>query len=139
MNITDHFELSDHEFEREFERGLLKPEVFGHEAHLRLAWIHINSYGIDLALSTIQAQLKNFVCQVGAPDKYNETLTIAAIKAVHHFTLKSKSRNFRNFIVEFPRLKYAFKEVMATHYTMDIFNSERAKKEYIKPDLLPFD
>ena len=31
------------------------------------------------------------------------------------------------------------KELIDQHYNVDIFNSERAKLKYLKPDLLPFD
>jgi hypothetical protein len=40
-----HFSLTDIEFENQFENGTLKPELFSHEAHVRLAWIHIKKYG----------------------------------------------------------------------------------------------
>jgi hypothetical protein len=76
---------------------------------------------------------------LGVTDKYNTTLTIAAIKAVYHFMLKSESDNFKDFIDEFPRLKYNFRELMASHYELYIFNSDKAKKEYLEPDLIPFD
>lgn len=135
----NHFQHTDEQFEQQFENCKLSPELFSHEAHLRLAWIHITKYGIDDALENIQIQLKTYVKHLSAEDKYNKTVTIAAVKAVYHFVLKSKSDNFKNFIVEFPRLKNNFKGLMDSHYGVDIFNSEEAKKEYIRPDILPFD
>jgi hypothetical protein len=36
-------------------------------------------------------------------------------------------------------LKYNFKDLMAAHYRTDIFNSPEAKREFIQPELLPFD
>ena len=137
--MEKHFELSDSEFEKQFISCELKPADFSHEAHLRLAWINIDKYGIQQAEKNIQNQLQKFVEFVGAKDKYNMTLTLAAIKAVYHFTLKSKSDNFMDFITEFPRLKYNFKELMDFHYGFDIYNSEKAKTEFLKPDLIPFD
>ena len=89
-------ELSDTEFEKQFISCELNSADFSHEAHLRLAWINIDRYGILQAEKNIQNQLKRFVEFVGAKDKYNLTLTLAAIKAVYHFTLKSKSDNFRD-------------------------------------------
>ncbi|MEL7002009.1 MAG: hypothetical protein AAFN93_04645 [Bacteroidota bacterium] len=137
--MEKHFELSDSEFERRFNDCLLDPSIFSHEAHLRLAWINIDRYGIIEAEKKIQHQLRAFVQSLGAADKYNTTLTVAAIKAVYHFKLKSNSDNFQDFIEEFPRLKYNFKELMSSHYGFDIYNSMLAKKEFLKPDLLPFD
>ena len=136
--MENHFKLTDLEFEQQFIHCKLNPNDFTHEAHLRLAWIFINKYGIEKAMDIVQNQLKNFVKFVGAKDKYNTTLTIAATKAVYHFMLKSNSNTFKDFITEFPRLKYNFKELMACHYGFDIFNSIKAKQEFLEPDLLPF-
>jgi len=80
----------------------------------------------------------NLSQSLNATDKYNKTLTIAAIKSVSHFIQKSKSENFQDFIQEFPRLKNNFKSLIAQHYQIDIFNSNKAKSEFLKPDLLPF-
>ncbi|QLG47043.1 hypothetical protein [Costertonia aggregata] len=137
--MKSHLQLSDLEFERQFQHCELNPVLFNHEAHLRLAWIHIKKYGIGNALSNIQFQLKKFVVHVGAEDKYNSTLTVAAIKAVYHFMLKSTSNIFEDFIRELPRLKNNFRELINAHYGFDIFDSKQAKSRFLEPDLLPFD
>ncbi|NAY90448.1 hypothetical protein GTQ34_00830 [Muricauda sp. JGD-17] len=137
--MEKHFELSDQEFEKRFINCQLNPSDFSHEAHLRLAWICIDQYGIEGAEKYIPVHLQKFVKSVGANDKYNMTLTIAAIKAVYHFKLKSKSNNFKDFITEFPRLKTNFKDLISCHYGFDIYNSERAKMEFLEPDLMAFD
>ncbi len=137
--MSNHYALTDLEFEQKFERGNFDPEWFSHEAHIRLAWIHINKYGLEKAIENVCLQLVNFVTQLGVKDKFNKTLTVAAIKAVHHFMLKSKSHNFEGFIAEYPRLKSNFKDLMSCHYNIDIYSYEKAKREFIEPDLLPFD
>ncbi len=137
--MISHFDLSDEEFLRQFINCEFNPAYFSHEAHLRLAWINISKFGIEKAETAVQYQLQGFVEFVGAKDKYNKTLTIAAIKAVYHFMQKSKSDNFKDFITEFPRLKTNFKALMGSHYSFDIYNSAEAKHEYLQPDLLPFD
>lgn len=134
-----HFKLSDTEFMSQFKNCRLDPSVFSHEAHLRLAWIHIHSFGLAQARENIQKQLQDFVEHVGAKDKYHKTLTIVAIEAVHHFMQISKSHTFKNFMVEFPQLKDNFKGLINSHYSFDIFQSEEARFEYIKPDVLAFD
>lgn len=134
-----HFELSDQEFEDQFKNCTLNPAIFTHEAHLRLAWIHIKNKGVEGAIDTVCSQLLAYVDVLGARSKYNKTLTVAAVRAVYHFMLKSESENFQDFIAKFPRLKYNFKELIGFHYGVDIFNSEQAKRVYLEPDLLPFD
>ncbi len=137
--MEEHFKLSDADFEQNFIDCKLKPSNFTHVAHLRVAWININKYGIVKAEKEIQKQLINFAKSVDGLDKYNVTVTIAAIKAVYHFMLKSNSKEFRGFVAEFPRLKNNFKELMGCHYGLDIYNSAEAKSEFIEPDLVPFD
>lgn len=137
--MEKHFELTDTEFEAQFESCELSPADFSHEAHLRLAWIHINRYGIEKAEENIETQLQNYVVAAGAEDKYHTTLTLSAIKTVYHFMLQSDADNFQDFISAFPRLKHNFKELIAAHYSSDIFNSTKAKAEFLEPDLLPYD
>lgn len=137
--MEKYYILTDFEFEKQFKSCSLDPAIFTHEAHLRLAWIHINKYGVDVAIDKIRCQLQDYVDSLGAKNKYNETVTIAAIKAVYHFMLTSKTNNFKDFIIENIKLKQNFKELIACHYKIDIFNSPAAKSKYLMPDLLPFD
>ncbi|TYP98761.1 hypothetical protein C7447_10276 [Tenacibaculum adriaticum] len=136
--MKNHYELTETAFETQFKNCELDPSIFSHEAHLRLAWIHITKYGVKQAEENIHNQLLTYVKSLGAEGKYNKTLTIAATKAVYHFIQKSTTTTFEAFVNEFPRLKLNFKELMQHHYGFDIFNSEEAKKEFFEPDLLPF-
>lgn len=136
--MEKHFELSDHEFEEQFRECILSPSDFTHKAHLRLAWIHIEKYGLDQAKENITTQLLAFVKHAGAIEKYHKTLTIVAVEGVNHFQKKSSSDNFSDFIVEFPQLMTDFKALMSSHYSFDIFGSAKAKSEYLEPDLIPF-
>lgn len=136
--MQQHLSLNDTIFEEEFSNGTLNPALFNHEAHLRLAWIHLRRYGEEKAIENICRQIQAFAIRNGANNKYNKTLTIAAIKAVHHFMEKSPADSFIAFITQCSRLKTNFRDLMACHYRTDIFNSEIAKKEFLEPDLLPF-
>lgn len=130
--------ISNLEFLQSFKTGELQPSDFNHEAHLRLAYLYIQEKGIEKAIREICQDLKNYTKFAGAEDKYHHTLTIAAIKTVNHFMGKSKAENFSEFIIEFPRLKMHFKELIAQHYSFDIFTNEKAKKEFVEPDLLNY-
>jgi hypothetical protein len=137
--MESHLQLSDSDFENQFADHTIDPAIFTHEAHLRLAWIHIHQYGLDTAITNICSQLKSFTQVLGVPDKYNETVTVAAIRAVYHFTLQSKAGTFEAFIEEHPRLKTNFKQMLAQHYTIDIFTDPKVKALFVQPDKLPFD
>ncbi len=137
--MEPHYQLTDQVFEQQFEACILEPKIFTHEAHLRLAWLHLKKYGEEKTLKNICHQIKQFAEYHGDKDKFNQTATIASIKAVNHFIKKSNSSDFKGFIVEFPRLKFHFKALLDCHYSFNIFKNKIAKTQYLEPDLLPFD
>lgn len=131
--------MNNSEFIEVFESGTLNPQLFNHEAHIKLAWIYLNMYGEGVAISKTCEGIRNFDKLHGDGTKYHTTLTVASVKAVHHFMRKSKSTTFEDFIVEFPRLKTSFKELLDQHYGEDMVHNKKAKAEFVEPDLLPFD
>ncbi len=133
-----HLSLDDQTFMDQFRIGKLDAQIFTHEAHLRLAWLHIRKFGELVALENITGQIIHYVTLLGARDKYNETLTIAAVKTVKHFMDKREIDDFQEFINTYPRLKFQFKDLLLQHYKVDIFNNEKAKSEFVEPDLMPF-
>jgi hypothetical protein len=137
--MEKHLLLSDEEFEKQFANCSFNSSWFTHEAHLRLAWIHIRKYGLDQAIDNVCHQIERYAESLGAKDKFNKTVTVAALKAVYHFMNRSRSDNFEGLIQEFPRLKTEFKGLMNAHYGIDIFKSPLARKEFIEPDKIPFD
>lgn len=137
--MEKHFELNDTEFALQFENCSLNPELFTHEAHLRLAWIYIQKYDTENAIEIIRKQIQQYANSLGASQKYHETITVASIKAVNFFIKKTESKTFDSFINENQQLKTNFKQLLATHYTTDIFNSEAAKKHFLEPELEPFE
>ena len=136
--LTNHFQLTDTEFETCFENGTLPPTLFDHEAHLRLAWVYIKKYGEAKAIEKVCEDIKQYDLLHGKGDKFHVTVTVAAVKAVHHFYQKTKSGDFKGFIEKFPKLKTAFKALLDQHYGFNIFSNEKAKVQYLEPDLLPF-
>ena len=138
MIIKSHTQLSDDEFESQFESLKFKPGLFSHEAHLRLAYIHITKYGQAQAEKNMCEQIQAFGKKHGS-DGFNWTVTIAAVRALNHFIKKSETTSFEDLIKEFPRLLTNFKDLLGQHYGFNVFADKRAKAEYIEPDLLPFD
>lgn len=133
-----HYQLTDEEFARQFANCTLPTAMFTHEAHLRLAWIHLKQYNEEQAIENICTQILAYATYAGAPGKYHTTITVAAIKAVHHFMQQSADPDFRTFIARYPQLSTDFKSLLSTHYSFDIFKSAEAKKHYIAPDLADF-
>ena len=136
--LSSHLDLSDEQFEHMFQTASLDPVLFNHEAHLRLAWIHLKNYGLQNAIINITTQLRNFVLLLGAGEKYHHTLTVAAIKMVDHFMAKSDTDNFPDFINQFPRLKTNFKDLLGQHYSAAAISDPDARLKFLEPDILVF-
>lgn len=136
--MEQHHQLSDYEFSTRFGDGSLEPSYFTHEAHLRLAWIYVQKLGVVEACERVCKEIARFDGLHGDGTKFHKTLTVAAVKAVWHFIQKSGSDNFRDFIREFPQLKFDFKSLIDSHYGFDLLASKEAKRRYISPDVLPF-
>ena len=136
--MDSHYSLSDREFEIQFKNTSLDPKLFTHEAHLRLAWIHVSRYGVAQAAENISHQIARFDRKFGDGTKFHKTVTIAAVKAVAHFIDRSGSGDFKDFIQEFPRLKSNFMDLLSQHYSFNVFADEKARHTFVEPDLLPF-
>ncbi len=137
--MKSHYTLSDSEFEKQFAELKLEAKMFTHEAHLRLAWIHLNKYGEENAIQNITKQIFKFVSNLGESEKYNTTLTITAIKIVKHYMDKKPFDNFKEFIATYPILISNFRSLVEEHYSIDIFSSKEAKRNYLLPDRRKFD
>jgi len=133
-----HFSLSDEVFEQQFADTTLAPQLFSHEAHLRLAWIHIQKYGKDQAIANVCNQIQRFDRTHGDGTMFNRTVTVAAVEAVANFMGKIEASDFTNFINQAPRLRNNLKDLVAQHYSWNIFTDPAAKADYLEPDLLPF-
>lgn len=136
--MTNHFDYDDVAFERSFADGSLPPEVFDHEAHLRLAFIHIRKYGTDQAVENLLRQIKNFDEAHGGGKKFHFTVTVASIRMVDHFMRESSATNFSDFISRFPKLLSSFSQLLLSHYSEEKIQEEKAKNMFLPPDLLPF-
>ncbi|AWH84307.1 hypothetical protein HYN59_03885 [Flavobacterium album] len=134
--METHFSLTDAEFERLFGTGSLDPDLFTHEAHIRLAWIHIRRYGLDKACYNIVNQLQDYVKILGVTDKFNLTLTIASLKLIDYFVENSKQGSFAEFITEFPQLNTNFSELLTQYYTSGTLHETR--QSHMEPDIMNF-
>jgi hypothetical protein len=134
-----HMAFSDGDFVRQFASCQLEPAWFTHKAHLRLAWIYLQNHNLDEAIEQVRTDIKRFVAFAGAESKYNDTLTVAAVRIVNRFVKAYKTKSFEKFILANDELLTDFKALVMQHYKTDIFTSEVAKKRFINPDLIPFE
>ena len=133
-----HFQFNDESFLIQLEDGSMRPNLFGHEAHLRMAWLYIKKYGVKNAVDRACSTIRRYDFIHGSGNKFHVTLTAASVKVVHHFIQKSTAKNFPKFMLEHPVLKVDFSRLLLQHYGQEVLRSNVAKNEFVEPDLLPF-
>ncbi|MDD3721641.1 MAG: hypothetical protein PHW92_04010 [Lutibacter sp.] len=117
--------LSDSELLEQIENCSLAPELFTHEAMLRLAWILIQKHGLEVAIvKSINIKEKYYKTALKS-DKFNKTLTRAYAEILYYFMKKSNVNNFDKLLREFPRLKFDFQKLVKTHYGYNILKEHR--------------
>lgn len=125
--------MNDSEFARAFESCELSNESFHHRDHLRLAWIYLQRYGEQEAGRRIAASIRNFAEYFGHTDKYHETVTIAWLRLLAH---QGKGRvSLEEVLAASPMLLE--KKTLAEFYSDGLLQSDRAKREFVAPDLKP--
>ena len=133
-----HFRLSDEAFAQQFAESTLKPGLFTHVAHLRLAYIHLQAHGLEQAIENMNTQILAFATAQNMAGNFNRTVTTAAVYTMHNFMQRATGDGFEALIEEFPQLTTDLKGVLAQHYSGDIFRSQEAKARFLEPDLKPF-
>jgi hypothetical protein len=128
---------SDREFRAAFEAGAFAPADFSHRAHVRLAYVYLTDWNVDLALERFRGALVTFLSHHDIPaSKYHETLTRAWVLAVDHFMHRSPGASCADeFIDRNPVLLDS--KIMLTHYSAGLLFSDAARAEFVEPDLDP--
>lgn len=126
---------SDIEFRDHFENGDIAPGDFHHRDHLRLVFVYLCENDARHANERMRATLKKFLKINGVPNtKYHETLTYSWVQAVRHFMNKAGDvTSFDQFIAADDRLLDT--GIMLSHYRRETLYSDRARIEFIPPDL----
>jgi len=133
-----HRKLSDKEFEEAFANKTLKPGWFTHEAHIRLAYIHISKYGYEQALANIRFQIRAFAENLGIYDKYHDTVTIVAVLMTAEAMEQATETDFLSFIEGSGYYLLNFKALLEEHYSYNLFKDHASREAWVLPDLKAF-
>lgn len=136
--MEKHWRYSDEVYEQKFREIKFPPLYFSHEAHLRLAYIHLQNYGLEQSIENMCNQIYDFAIKYGATMKFNATVTYASLQIMYSYIQNSDSDNFSDLMLEFPHLLENFKSEIQKYYSWDVFRSPEAKSKIHQPDLEPF-
>lgn len=136
--MEKHYRFSDEVYEQKFRDIKFPPLYFTHEAHLRLAYIHLTKYGLEQSIKNMCTQIYDFAIKYGATMKFNATVPYASLQIMNQYMEKGSSYNFKDLMIEFPHLLNDFKAEIQKYYSWDVFRSSEAKAKIQEPDLKPF-
>ncbi len=136
--MEKHYRFSDEVYEQKFRDIKFPPLYFSHEAHLRLAYIHLTKYGLEQSIKNMCEQIYDFAIKYGATMKFNATVTYASLQIMNSYIKTGSSDNFTDLMKEYPHLLTDFKAEIQKYYSWDVFRLPEAKAKIHEPDLLNF-
>jgi len=128
-------EISDDKFLEHFENQTLPLDLFDHRGHLRLAWLYLPKYPLLIAIDKVTTGIKVYANSLGATDKFQHTLTEAIVRIMAIRMKNGDADTLEEYLTDNQDLVEDMPAVVATHYSYDLLNSERARTEFVSPDL----
>ena len=132
------------DFAARFVSGTIPRAEWTHAAHLAVGAWHVHRYGADEALTRLRAGIRRLNDSHGTPNSptsgYHETVTRAYVRLLAQFLASGPASVPLAARVE--RLldgPLAERNVLLRFYTRDTLMSERARAEWVEPDVAPLD
>ncbi len=127
--------MSDSQFRAAFEDGTLPEDLLSHEGHVRMAWIYVRAHPLVEAIDHFCRDLKSYVQNAGAADKYHETITWAFLIIVNERAADT-DQSWEEFKTANRDLFDRKNKILMRFYQPDTIASGRARKTFVFPDLM---
>ncbi len=132
----NHKQYNDREFLEALENMTISPELFTHEAHLRMAWLYIRQNSKKQAMQKISAAIRGLDNKYSAGKNYHYTKTVAFAQIIGHMIKNDPCGNWQDFFLTHADLFFS-KKTLEIYYSNQLINSVIAGKEFIEPDICP--
>ena len=133
--MSQSLNLPDDEFLAAFMACRLNGAAFDHRGHLRVAWLLLRRYPLEQAIEQVCSGIARLATHLGAPDKFNRTLSEALVRLMAHDG--SHATTFEQFLSANAELLTDAGGLIARHYSPDRLGSAAAKASFVFPDRLP--
>ncbi|WP_372833148.1 hypothetical protein [Pontibacterium sp.] len=90
--------LNDAAFISAFEDLSLPPDLFDHKGHMRICWLYLNRYPLDIALQRTCDGIQSYATSLGATDKFNYPLTEAFVHIMSQRIDADATANWPTFL-----------------------------------------
>ncbi|MDX1442641.1 MAG: hypothetical protein R3270_02555 [Gammaproteobacteria bacterium] len=129
--------MNDQEFITALEDCSLDKRYFNHRGHLRAAWLYLDRYPVNEAAEHCARSIQRYANHLGATDKFHVTLTRAFMHIIAELRASHPATNWEDFLSQCPDLVEEPRRLIARHYSDDVLDSEKARTEFVAPDLAP--
>ena len=133
--LSGRYSMDDREFLHLFHEGSLPSEEFRHRGHLRLAWLVLSCHPIDEAENVVAREIRRFALASGAPNRYHELARFWVRLVGHAMENETEAGSIDDLLARFPFLLE--KSLPYRHWRGETFNSDRARADWVEPDLVP--
>jgi hypothetical protein len=124
--------VTDAQFLRALESCTLSPAEFGHQGHVRAAFLCLQQGEFAEALQRVRRAIRNFATHHGSPERYHETMTVAFVALIQERMFESGVRGgWPEFAGENPQLLDA--GVLGQFYTRAELESPLARSVFLLP------
>jgi len=123
--------VNDAQFLRALENCSLSEQDFGHAAHIRAAYLYLQSGEFAAALSRMRSAIRNYATSLGKPDRYHETMTVAYMALIQQHIFERGRADWESFARDNPEL---FKPgLLFQFYPKAQLDSELARRIFLLP------
>ena len=119
-----------------FEKCTTAKDEFPHADHLTVAVWYLTHESPERAVAKMRTSLSRFIDHHGVPrQKYHETLTVFWIELTNA-TLK-RHPDLESLVdkCNYVRTELANKDIVKQFYSQELIESEKARQEFVEPDL----
>jgi hypothetical protein len=124
--------VTDGEFLVALEKCELPESAFGHAAHVRAAYLYLRAEGFAGALERTHRAIRNFARQLGKPERYHETITVAYLALIQqHMCQRGDGGGWAAFERDNPEL---FRPgLLLEYYPKAQLESDLARQVFVLP------
>ena len=134
--ITELGTLSDSDYLAAFVAGSLSPRLWTHYAHIRMAWLVLCEQPFPLAVKRIRSGILNYnTVALGRPEAYHESITLCYTHLIR--IAIRPDQPWPDFVAANPDLFSNSKAYLGRYYSHDKLFSDKARQEFVLPDLAP--
>jgi len=124
--------IKQSELLQSFEACTIDASLFDHTAHIRVAYEMLNQYDFLKASYKYAEGIYNLAKRVGAPTKFNATITLSFLSLIAERMEVTPHINFEDFLEQHPDL--TSKHILNKWYSSERLQSDLARSVFLMPD-----